>query len=842
MNELSKNVPAGTANRPGQTIWSILDEMRSGQIAPNTDALIERLSAFSTKPTPEEIWQLCLSLQNAANKQEKVSDPFISFMKSANSVWDFFSQEVEITSPLPSIVLDFAISYFSALNPSRLLSPWANEPVSHFTLLQGVNSLKESVALCLNSQRLWQAQFFAEITGKVLDWNKIVQWFQPELNKSVPEPKRLRRPGYFSIHEHGRHQESGRLEALAHLKGDFDAILCFTLIYGERNDDTKAFLLASASKLSSVGIGMFVLPSLFLVSSKKDSIYAEMANRGLAIDAVLSIPQESRGNLPGIDLAVVLVRRGTQENLFVGELQTDVERRKTLLKNLTKKQEVGNCSLGMLVSSESFKGFQAEKQKREYQTLIARQDLRLVSLADLLKETKLPDRKGEPSFTDRANSLYLPSIGFSETVTSCEQFRLKPLNYIQLVLNPDLVSADYLINFLNSDLGLHARRCLASGNFSSKISLAALRSGLQIPLPSLSIQNSVIEADTRLRDLATDIGNLRNQLWSRPVRIESVLKAIQRVNRENTFEEWLKGLPFPLASILWNYHSAAHDPKEQFELLLKFFEGLAEFTATILMSAARRDALLWKEVRAYLAKEGARERFESSTFSTWTQMSAFISKLLRDLYNHKGKDGEQSEQSGRARCEAAFGSSRSEVIGAFLSKQLIGVLGSANQFRNNYGGHYGVLGAETASNLLVPLRSFLSEARGSFGQAWESYQLVMPTDRSTWTGQYHETLVHVLQGPITPFVKESRQLTEPLKKDTLYLLDKDSETPLELLPLVKMSSAPREAANACYFYNRKQPDGTRYVSYHFEKQADMTYSAAEMENLFSELFGKQGHV
>jgi hypothetical protein len=175
-----------------------------------------------------------------------------------------------------------------------------------------------------------------------------------------------------------------------------------------------------------------------------------------------------------------------------------------------------------------------------------------------------------------------------------------------------------------------------------------------------------------------------------------------------------------------------------------------------------------------------------------------------------------------------------------LSKQLLGVLRSANQFRNDYGGHYGVLGEETAANLLVQLRSFLSEVRSSFGQAWESYQLLLPTNRSEWTGQHHEVVVNLLQGVNTPFLKETRKLSEPLKRNTLYLLDKDRENAVELLPLVKISSAPKDAANACYFYNRKQLNGARYVSYHFEKEADRTFSIAEMEQLFHDLFGNGG--
>ena len=103
----------------------------------------------------------------------------------------------------------------------------------------------------------------------------------------------------------------------------------------------------------------------------------------------------------------------------------------------------------------------------------------------------------------------------------------------------------------------------------------------------------------------------------------------------------------------------------------------------------------------------------------------------------------------------------------------------------------GVPSEATAANLLVQLRSFLSEVRSSFGQAWESYQLLLPTNRSEWTGQHHEVVVNLLQGLNTPFLKETRKLSEPLKRNTLYLLDKGRDNAVELLPLVKISNAPK---------------------------------------------------
>jgi hypothetical protein len=727
-------------------------------------------------------------------------------------------------NPIPSIVTDFALAYLKPRSPKRILNPWTEEPVSISALMNALPSLEKGCVIARNDQAVWRAKLFSELASKIHGWEKAPDWKVAEPSSHLEgKPDPTYSLAHWAIESNNRDEE-----------WQFDAIICWPPLGGPVFG-TELLVSSAQCNLSAGGVGLFVVAPSFFMDTCEGKVFGDFNSRfGLSIDAVLSIPPEHRGDLPKVDLSLIVVKSGNQGSVFVGELQSDPDRLTLLLKNHEQRRGVKDFALGTLVEKESFQSYKALKAKLEYQELLLRQGLPVVNLAGSLLETNAPKRNANSAFPDRSNALYLPTVGVSEVFTSTEQFRNKPQNYLQLVLNPESVNADYLAKFLNSELGLAARQCLFSGMTIPRITAASVRKGVEIPLPALAVQGQVIEADTSLRDLATDVENLRKQLWGRPAQVEKIRKSIKRVNREDSLDEWLKTLPFPLASILWNYHAASHDPKVQFELMLKFFEGVAAFQAAILISAARRDAELWSEVRTYLAKY--REGFEKSTFGTWTALIAFIGRCFRELWNESQKS-EGDEKSGRQRCQEAFGSSSVEVIETMLSKPLLAVLGKANQFRNDYGGHYGVLGSETAGNLLVQLRSFLSEVRSCFGQAWDNYQLLLPTDRSEWTGQHHEVFVYLLQGPNTPFLKEKRSLREPLKRNTLYLLDKDRDQAIELLPLLKISNAPKEVANACYFYNRKQSDGVRYVSYHFEKEADITISKEETDRLFGELFG-----
>ena len=55
----------------------------------------------------------------------------------------------------------------------------------------------------------------------------------------------------------------------------------------------------------------------------------------------------------------------------------------------------------------------------------------------------------------------------------------------------------------------------------------------------------------------------------------------------------------------------------------------------------------------------------------------------------------------------------------------------------------------------------------------------------------------------------------------LHLVAPDERRALQLLPFVKVMLSPRTAQNACYFYNRSLREGLRFVSYHFETEADI---------------------
>jgi hypothetical protein len=66
-----------------------------------------------------------------------------------------------------------------------------------------------------------------------------------------------------------------------------------------------------------------------------------------------------------------------------------------------------------------------------------------------------------------------------------------------------------------------------------------------------------------------------------------------------------------------------------------------------------------------------------------------------------------------------------------------------------------------------------------------------------------------------------RTTIEGMDHGDLYLLDPDGDRALKLLAFIRVMPSPKTEANACYFYNRRQADSQRFVSYHFEADSEV---------------------
>jgi hypothetical protein len=92
-------------------------------------------------------------------------------------------------------------------------------------------------------------------------------------------------------------------------------------------------------------------------------------------------------------------------------------------------------------------------------------------------------------------------------------------------------------------------------------------------------------------------------------------------------------------------------------------------------------------------------------------------------------------------------------------------------------------------------------------------------------------------GSNSEFLKEARPVHDTLDEARLYLVCKDGDRELQLLPLIQIGPTPPSATNACYFYNRNEQGEYSYVSYHFIDLPERKYRPEDVREILSLLRG-----
>lgn len=447
------------------------------------------------------------------------------------------------------------------------------------------------------------------------------------------------------------------------------------------------------------------------------------------------------------------------------------------------------------------------------------------SLSTLALEINLTKESEPPGFEEYSNAVYLPKIGQSDAVALRSELKLKHCNYFQLILNPYLANAEYVASFFNTPLGLAIRRQAASGTVIFTISKKRLEK-MQIYLPDLKIQLEIIEAISKIRNLTNELYELNQRLWLEPKKIVEIRDDLMIItrdeHREERFIDWVNTLPFPLASILWMYHTSADDHKK-YEHLLHFFETLSEFMATIMLSGIRNDKELFRTECKKISEQFIENNLsiERSSFGTWKMIVERLAKYIRTILN---KNDEM-----RYYCQELFLTNDNQLLSLLTSKKLVGTLQEVNSLRNSWTGHGGIVSENAALERHEILKYHLTTVRETFGTVWEQYYLILPNE-SRYTSGIYEYDVRKLIGDHSKFEIMKLKLEHPLEDGQLYLVSVNEQRALQLIPMVKIIKT-KPIQDACFFYNRRVNHGLRFISYHFEAEPEIIRNFNDTDNI-----------
>ena len=607
------------------------------------------------------------------------------------------------------------------------------------------------------------------------------------------------------------------LNELSQTNEKFDLILSFPpfgmrtqSINGAKNpfDFATTLLLKCGEKIETDGKLIFLVSNSFLMDDKgKEALLKE----GLFVEAVFAIPSGAFAPMTNIPSNLVLISKKVREKTFVAEISQDYTTNKTILQNFRNQKEGKAIQLGCFVDILEFKSLNALVSEKEMQELVKRigyPPIPLTHISILINALK-SDNSEEVEHL--ANSIYLPKVGNSPVVASLSELKIKPKNYYQIQLDETKANAIYVANYFNTPVGKKLRESLEVGAVIPQISKSQLTKCIFF-LPDLTTQAELIEVDNKIQQFTFRLDELKRNLWKQPKSYKSIVKELKSINQEEKLENWIDKLPFPISSILWRYY-ATKDNSKKIEHLFHFFEAFSEFLSMLMLSALVQDKEFYKEEsHKWIGKD---EKFQNwylkATFGNWNNLTSNLSKAIRAYLAENDK---------KEYCKNLFGNPSEAFLSMITSKGIVNVLFDVANLRNKWKGHGGITSEEENNQRVLTLEQQLNEFRKYIADAFEDTRVLSPTTSSFEDGIFTFNAKELI-GARTPFNEITIKSLIPLDRKKLYLSNSQQTKPLELLPFIKFI----EASDAIYFYTSIESKDVRWVSYHFDKEAELKQPA-----------------
>ena len=574
------------------------------------------------------------------------------------------------------------------------------------------------------------------------------------------------------------------------------------------SDFASTLLIQSSLLLNDNGKAVFLMSPSFLLDEKNKEVINKL---GLLVDAVFSIP--TGAFLPQTNIAanLVVVTKQLREKTFIAEISSDEKANKTILDNYKNRREGKAIQLGALVDINEFKSLQALVSEKEMQELVKRIGYPPTRLSAIALATNALKQDDKDEVEHISNSIYLPKVGNSPVVTNPTEMKIKPKNYFQIQLDEAKANSIYVANYFHSAIGKKLRESLEVGAVIQQIPKSQL-SNCVLHLPELKTQLELIDIDGKIDQFALRLDELKRNLWKQPKSYNSIAKELRSINQEEKLEHWIDTLPFPISSILWRYYATKENSKKV-EHLFHFFEALSEFFSMIMLSALVQDKEFYKqECHKWIDTD---ERFKDwyfmSTFGSWNILTARLSKATREYIADKDKQDI---------CKSFYGNPNSSFLSMLTSKGIINILNAVCELRNKWKGHGGITSEDENKQRVTTLEQQLNELRKFITDGFEETRMLSPTTSSYEDGVFTFNAKELV-GARTPFNEISIKSLIPLDKKKLYLAHSNQNKPVELLPFIKFV----EASDAVYFYTSIESRNVRWVSYHFDKDPEITQPA-----------------
>lgn len=586
-----------------------------------------------------------------------------------------------------------------------------------------------------------------------------------------------------------------------------------------RSSGSAQIIIRCLDLLSDKGVLIVTASLSFFHIMAYEKFRTIIQKKGYSLKAIFGTPPQTLLPATSIPIQLLVIEKGEQEKVFVAEITDDTNKKKTILKHFKKEIKGKTEQDGVWQSINDLASIPKLVERKELDLLLRRTGLPLLKLSELGEIKRSNTVQGEWIAIHRSSR---KNVELGQSPSSFNENQ-----YYFFEVNTQVVETKYLIELLNSSLGKKILQYTSVGISPTIIRARLLE--MEFPIDSIQAQQKIIKLDRELKNLEESFKTLRLQLWDKPKKFKEIQNTLKRQLKTPNNVEWFETLPFPLSSILWGYHSEAKTDKKV-EYLLLFFEGFCQFLDTLILSAIIRNNTFYEnEARDWVKNEHSLNWYEHATFGGWQKLLERLSKNVRTLYHNKDQ---------QAFIINLFGGADESYFKFITSKSLAAPLMMVNQIRNNFKGHGGLSSSKQKKNILKQLDQLLYQIKEIMVEGFSNMRLIRPTSSMSWDRgtQMFTTTCQILKGTRTQFRQIEVQTNSPMDEEHLYIIHNSQFTPIELLPFVQMRESPKTEQNACYFYNRIDKTQVRFVSYHFDKEAEV-FDSKESINEYLELLG-----
>jgi hypothetical protein len=293
------------------------------------------------------------------------------------------------------------------------------------------------------------------------------------------------------------------------------------------------FILKSLPLISESGIGLFLVTPNILYSNLGKKFIGALDRLGMSINAVFGFPSNLFYPQTAIKPVIILISKNRNKDIFVAEVDQSSE-----IDNIVDslKNNVGSANLneGLFINRNNFTSFENFKTTSEIDKLKTQyKEYKSWNLS----EVSLSIGSTRENFVNKNNSIYIPKLGPSPVISNLNRATLKHQNYYQIVLNKDIVEAEYLRIFFKSKMGRLLLSSLLVSSYIPHINKSDLEN-IQLPVPDKETQNLLIDTDLKLNNLEKVLDEFKEELSLNPNGakniqglISSVLNDLGKLNK-----------------------------------------------------------------------------------------------------------------------------------------------------------------------------------------------------------------------------------------------------------------------------------------------------------------------